>query len=108
MVQIDYPEEVTFRLDEYGERVRTSRVRRRWSKTDLAERIGVERRTVTRLEQGEPGVGMGVFLAALWVLGLWDTTGGLANPEADKVGAFLEKQRQPQRVRRQQEKELDF
>jgi hypothetical protein len=51
---------------------------------------------------------MGVFLAALWVLGLWDTTGGLANPEADKVGAFLEKQRQPQRVRRQQEKELDF
>lgn len=108
MDQVRFLEDVTIRLHEYGERVRTSRVRRRWSKADLAARIGVERRTVARLEQGEPGVGMGVFLSALWVLGLWDTTGELANPEADKVGAFLEMQRQPRRVRRQQEKELDF
>ena len=53
-------------------------------------------------------IALGVFLMALWVMGLWDTTGDVANPEADKVGAFLEKQRQPQRVRRQQRKELDF
>lgn len=108
MAHLEYPNEVASRLRLYGERVRTARVRRRWSKADLAERIGVERRTIARLEDGFPGVGMGVFLMALWVLGLWGSAGEVANPEADKVGVFLEKQRQPTQVRRQRAEELDF
>ncbi len=108
MAHFECPNEVESLLRLYGERVRTARVRRRWSKADLAERIGVERRTIARLEDGLPGVGMGVFLMALWALGLWDSAGEVANPEADKVGVFLEKQRQPERVRRQRAEELNF
>ena len=74
----------------------------------LAERIGVGRRTVARLEKGDPGVALGVFLTALWVLGLWETAGGLADPSSDKVGEFLDKQRLPKRVHLQREKDLDF
>ncbi len=63
-----HPEDVTKQLHVFGERVRTARVRRRWSQANLAERMNVERRTVSRLEKGDPGVTTGVFLRALWVL----------------------------------------
>ncbi|MCK4303148.1 MAG: helix-turn-helix domain-containing protein [Candidatus Eisenbacteria sp.] len=108
MAHIDYPDEVASLLSLYGERVRTARVRRRWSLAGLAERIGVERRTIARLEAGNPGVGVGVFLTALWVLGLGDTAQDVAIPDADKVGAFLDRQRQPKRVRPKRDEELDF
>jgi len=74
----------------------------------LAERIGVGRRTIARLEKGDPGVALGVFCTAPWVLGLWETVEVLADPGADKAGQFLDKQRLPKRVRLQREKELDF
>ena len=108
MDHLKYTEDVTQQLRLYGDRVRTARVRRRWSKEELGMRIGVERRTIARLEDGSPGVGLGMFLSALWVLGLWETVHDVAAPDADKVGAFLEKQRQPKHVHRKREKELDF
>ena len=108
MARIEHPENVAAQLRLYGERVRTARVRRRWSKEELASRVGVERRTITRLEEGASGVGLGVFLTALWVLGLWETVQEVAAPEADKAGAFLEKQRQPRHVHQRREKDLDF
>ena len=108
MDQITYPYEVTDRLRVYGGRIRMARMRRRWSQTELAERMGVERRTVSRLEQGNAGVGLGAFLGALWILGLWDTAQAVADPAADPVGVFMEQQRAPARVRRSKDKELDF
>jgi len=102
------PVEVTEQLLVYGERVRTARMRRRWSQANLAERMNVERRTVSRLEKGDPGVTTGVLLRALWVLGLWSTAEGLADPAEDKAGIFLEKQREPARVGRGTKGELDF
>lgn len=74
----------------------------------LAERIGVDRRTVARIERGDPGLAIGVFFTALWTLGLWSTVTDMADPAADKVGEFLERQRLPKRVKKQKEKELDF
>ena len=108
MAQSKYVEDVERMLALYGERIKTARVRRRWSKEELAVRIGVERRTVMRLESGAPGVSLGVFLTAIWVLGLWDTVQDVAAPEADKVGIFLEKQRYPKHVHSDSGKELDF
>jgi len=104
----NYPCEVSDRLLTYGERIRIARTRRRWRQAELAERMGVDRRTVSRLEQGSSGVGIGVFLAALWILGLWDTARSVADPAADAVGIFMEQQRVPARVRQSKKKELDF
>ena len=103
-----YPDEVMNQICVYGERVRIARMRRRWSQAELAERMGVERRTVSRLERGSPGVGIGALLAALWVLDMWKTTRNVADPAADAVGTFLEKQRTPKQARRRKEKNLDF
>jgi transcriptional regulator with XRE-family HTH domain len=100
--------EVSEGLRLYGDRIRTARVRRRWSKQELALRAGVERRTIARLEEGDGGIGLGCFLTVLWVLGLWDSAKDLAAPESDTAGAFLEKQRQPRHVHPERNKELDF
>ena len=103
-----YPLDVNSQLILLGERIRTARSRRRWSQQDLAARIGVERRSVSRLEEGDGGVGIGIFFTALWVLGLWDTVNDIAAPELDKAGEFLEKQRQPRRVHSERMTDLDF
>lgn len=108
MLHIGYPSEVDDLLCCYGERVRTARMRRRWSQAELAERMGVERRTVSRLEAGNAGVGLGAFLTALWVLDLWGTARDVADPAADTIGVFLDKQRTPVRARQRKAKELDF
>jgi len=108
MNQTYYPSDVTLMLSLFGERIRIARARRRWSMEMLAKRIGVGRRTVARLEKGDPGVATGLFFTALWALGLWETVHDLADPGADKVGEFLDKQRLPKRVHLQKDKDLDF
>lgn len=103
-----YPQDVNSYLVLLGGRIRTARSRRRWSQHDLAARIGVERRSVSRLEEGDGGIAIGIFFTALWVLGLWDTVNDIAAPELDKAGEFLEKQRQPRRIHSERIADLDF
>jgi len=100
--------EVEAQLTVLGDRVRTARLRRRWSTEELATRAGVERRTISRLEKGDSGVGLGLFLTVIWILGLWDTISGVASPDLDEVGQFLERKRQPKRARQTRPMSLDF
>ena len=53
-----------------GERLRLARLRRRYSETEMAERVGVSRMTIYKLEHGDLSVGLGVLVRALGVLGL--------------------------------------
>ncbi len=108
MAQNFYPGDVKSQLQLLGERIRTARVRRRWSREDLADRVGVGRRTIARLEDGSAGVGLGIFLSVLWVMGLSDSVEGIAMPDSDKAGIFLEKKRQPKHVHGEREINLDF
>lgn len=39
--------------------------------------------TLIRMERGDPGVGIGVYTTALWLLGLSGALGTLASPEKD-------------------------
>ena len=93
------PREVLKLLEDLGERVRVARVRRRMSSEDLAQACGIGRRTLYRIESGEPGIALGTFLAVLWKLALLDTMGGVANPDADEHGKILEAATRPKRVR---------
>lgn len=93
------PREVLKHLKELGQRVRIARVRRRMSTEDLAQACGIGRRTLYRIESGEPGIALGTFLSVLWKLALLDTTSGVANPDADDHGKILEAASRPQRVR---------
>jgi transcriptional regulator with XRE-family HTH domain len=53
-----------------GERLRLARLRRRYSETEMAERVGVSRMTIYKLERGDLSVGLGILVRALGVLGL--------------------------------------
>jgi transcriptional regulator with XRE-family HTH domain len=49
-----------------GISIRAGRLRRGWTATQLAERAGVSRQTLVKIEQGDPSVSIGsVFEAAL-------------------------------------------
>lgn len=53
-----------------GQRLRLARVRRRMRAVELAQRAGISRMTVYRLEHGDLSVGLGVLVRVLGVLGL--------------------------------------
>jgi hypothetical protein len=65
----------------------------------LAERAFVSRATVRRVERGDPAVSMGIYASVLFVLGLAERIGSLADAATDPVGLALEEDRLPQRVR---------
>ena len=94
-----FPREVLQHLEELGQRVRTARVRRRLSTEDLARFSGIGRRTLYRIERGEPGIALGTLMGVLWKLGLLDTMRGVADPDTDDHGKILEAATRPQRVR---------
>lgn len=57
-------------LEELGENIRLARLRRKLSTIQVAERAGMGRTTLVKIEQGQPGVGIGQYLNVLKVLGL--------------------------------------
>lgn len=82
-----------------GQRIRLARLRRGWTAADLAEKAGVNRNTISALENGRPGTALGVVLSALWALGLEKSLDGVADPDQDSHGKALEASRRPQRAR---------
>lgn len=53
-----------------GERLRLARLRRKLTTELFAERMGISRETLRRLERGDPTIAMGTYMRALRVLGL--------------------------------------
>jgi len=65
----------------------------------MAERAFVSRNTVTRVERGDPAVSMGIYATVLFVLGMSERLGGMADSSTDRVGLGLDEERLPKRVR---------
>ncbi|ASK33280.1 transcriptional regulator [Alcanivorax sp. N3-2A] len=58
-------------LRDTGRLITEARKQRGWSQSDLGQRLGdVDRRHVSALEKGDPNVGVGLVVAALWLLDL--------------------------------------
>jgi transcriptional regulator with XRE-family HTH domain len=93
------PREVLKNIEELGQRVRIARVRRRLSTEDLAQACRIGRRTLYRIEIGDPGISLGTFMSVLWKLALLDGIRGVADPDTDDHGKILEAAARPQRVR---------
>lgn len=65
-----------------GENIRLARLRRDLSAEQVAERAGIGRATLTRLEQGKEGVSINIYIKVLTVLGL---DGDIAKVAADDL-----------------------
>ena len=104
------PAEVATRIQRLAERVRTARKRRGWTVVETAAKAGINRNTLTALELGKPGVAIGAYVSALWVLGLDRSLDAVADPDKDTHGKTLEAARRPERARKRRapKDEYDF
>lgn len=57
-------------LASLGERLRQARLRRAYAAHTIAQRAGITRKTLGRVEQGDPAVSLGVYARVLQALGL--------------------------------------
>ncbi len=93
------PAVVSRSLRKLGQDLSAARRRRRLTMALVADRALVSRNTLTRVERGDPGVSMGIYATVLFVLGLADRIGDLADPGTDQVGLALGEEQLPRRVR---------
>ncbi len=78
------PPATTQALRALGENLAIARVRRHESQRAWAKRLGVSVPTLIRLERGDPGVGMGIYATALWLIGRASALPDLASPANDR------------------------
>lgn len=77
-------------LRRLGENLAIARMRRKESQRVWAQRLGVSVPTLIRLEQGDPGVGIGIVATALWMIGRAAALPELADPEKDRGALELD------------------
>ena len=82
-----------------GADIRDARRRRRIPTATMAERAGISRTTLHKVERGDPGVSLGTYATVLFVLGLEERIAELADPRNDTVGLDLEAEALPKRSR---------
>lgn len=85
-------------LESMGSDIKTARIKRRISIEDFAERIGVSKRTVIRLEKGGDGVSIGTLAMACLVLGEVDRIENLFDAGTDETGLLMEREQLPKRI----------
>ena len=86
-------------LRKLGHDIRDARRRRRIPLSIAAERASISRTTLIKIEKGDAGVAMELYATVLFVLGLVDRLGDLADPKSDTAGLQLEEEHLPQRIR---------
>jgi transcriptional regulator with XRE-family HTH domain len=65
-------------LEGFGENLRLARLRRKFSADSVARRAGITRRTLSKVERGDPGVALGIYARVMQVLRLEDDLSRLA------------------------------
>jgi len=65
----------------------------------LAERASISRTTLNKVENGDESVAVGIYAAVLFVLGLVEGLGNLADISSDSLGKDLDRRALPQRIR---------
>jgi transcriptional regulator with XRE-family HTH domain len=96
---MDLPIPVKRALSKLGADLRDARRRRRIPTALMAERAGISRMTLNKIERGDRGVSMGSYATVLFVLEMTARLYELADPRHDAVGLSLEAEHLPKRIR---------
>jgi transcriptional regulator with XRE-family HTH domain len=81
-----------------GERIHAARLRRSLSAGLAAERAGISRKTLQRVERGDPAVALGIYARVLQALRLENDLEAIASD--DQLGRRLQDAQLPRRVAR--------
>lgn len=93
------PLPVRRQLLKLGQDIRNARRRRRIQSRVMAERASISRTTLHKVEQGDPGVSLGIYATVLFVLGLSERLADIADASQDRLGLDLEEENLPERIR---------
>ena len=86
-------------LNKLGKDLRDARLRRRITVELMAERAGLSRATITKIEKGDPTTSLGAYSSVLFVLGLTERLNETADLSNDFLGRHLEEEELPKRIR---------
>jgi transcriptional regulator with XRE-family HTH domain len=92
---------VTEGLKKLGGDLKDARRRRRIKTEDMAERLGVTRATLTRMEKGATSVSASVYVRAIFSLDpdKFDQLVNIFSRENDSFGEMISDRELPQRIR---------
>jgi len=85
-------------LKKLGEDMADARKRRRIATATMAQRAGISRPTLLRLERGDAGVSVGIFGTVLFILGMHDRLADLVDAAHDRLGLDLQSESLPKRI----------
>lgn len=94
----ELPLSVQRALRKLGADIRDARRRRRISTTLMAERAGISRPTLRKVEEGDPSVSLGIYASVLFVLDMADGLGEIADVTNDQLGLALQEEELPERI----------
>jgi transcriptional regulator with XRE-family HTH domain len=86
-------------LHKLGQDINDARRRRRVTVELMAERAGLSRATIGKIEKGDPTTSMGGYAAVLFVLGMEGRLNDLVDSTHDLIGRRLEDEKLPKRIR---------
>ena len=90
---VDIPSSAEQPLIRLAGRLETARKRRRWTQQKMADLLGIGLNTYRRMESGSPGVSIGSWLHAFYLLGTLEEVDGLLLWDNDRLGAALARQK---------------
>lgn len=82
-----------------GHNIKLARKRRKWRQVDLAARVFTTPPTIRKLERGEPGVSLGIFVQAMCILGFGEQLLEIGDPLRDKLAIDHYEVVEPTRIR---------
>ena len=98
-IMINLPIPLIKALRKVGQDINDSRRRRRITIELMAERAGLSRATIGKIEKGDPTTSMGGYASVLFILGMEGCLSDLVDSAHDLVGRRLKDEKLPQRIR---------
>ena len=86
-------------LKKFGQDLCDARKRRRIPMDLAAERAGISRATLSKIEKGDGGVSLGAYAKILFILGMIERLAQLVDATVDEIGLGLEADSLPKRIR---------
>jgi DNA-binding XRE family transcriptional regulator len=96
---LELPLPVTKALQKVGQDISEARRRRRIATKLMAERAGISRATLAKIEKGDPTTSMGNYASVLFVLGMISRISDLVDASHDLIGRQIDEENLPKRIR---------
>lgn len=97
---MDVTRAVGRRLGDVGGSIRRWRIMQSLKAAELAQRAGISRTTLQKIERGDPGVSIGAVMSVMQALGQLDHVAESFDPLSTDVGRLRSTESLPERVRR--------